>query len=70
MDAQRRIRLGILAAGIGLASLSLPVCGCDSSGGSSAVIVQNKDDLAARENTIKDIYKTKQQAKVAGKKKH
>ncbi len=64
MDAHRSIRLGILAMGVGLGSLSLATCGCDSSGSSSTVLVEQKEDLDKRENTIKDFYKTKKAASI------
>jgi hypothetical protein len=64
LDAQRRIRLGVLAVGVGLGSLGLAASGCDSSGGSSTVLVENKEDIKQRENTIKDFYKTKKPAPI------
>jgi hypothetical protein len=65
LDVQRSIRLGILlVASVGLGSLSLAVCGCDSTGGSSTVLVEKKEDLEKRENTIKDFYKTKKPAAI------
>ena len=59
MPAQRLTRFGLLALSMGLGSLGLCFCGCDSSGGSSPAIAEKKEDLEKRENTIKELYKAK-----------
>jgi hypothetical protein len=54
----------MLVLGVGLGGLGSGVCGCSSEGGSTPVVVESKEDLIKRENTIKELYKARKPATI------
>ena len=59
MPESRLTRLGFLRLIAGLGAVGLGLSGCDSGAKSGPVVVEKPEDLAKREDTIKELYKTK-----------